>query len=180
MNKDQTVSRMSPSARVFTFGAVIWLIAFFPVRLSAGEAQDDVRIKTAMESVIEEDGHLDLDELRVSSHNGIVKLGGTVLTGDEKALAGLLATQVPGVRGVENDIAVVPPLNQDVKLEKRAENTLLQNPLLHITELKIRVRYGVITLRGIVREESERRLTDQLLSDLPGVVKVKNKLEVLE
>jgi osmotically-inducible protein OsmY len=178
--KDRTVSRMSRSAPVLTFGAVIGLIAFLPVRLSAGEAQGDVRIKTAVESVIEEDGHLDLEELRISSHNGIVKLGGTVLTSDERALAGLLATQVSGVQGVENDIAVVPPLNQDVKLEKQVEDTLLENPLLHITELKIRARYGVITLRGIVREESERRLTDQLLSDLPGVVMVKNKLEVLE
>jgi osmotically-inducible protein OsmY len=139
----------------------------------------DLWIKAALEAVIEKDGRLVLDDLNVSSHDGIVKLGGVVVTADEKALAELLATQVPGVKGVENDIMVEPPLDQDFKVEKDAERTIIENPLVHITELKIRSRGGIVTLRGIVKRESEKKFAGELLSELPDVERVKDKIEVL-
>jgi osmotically-inducible protein OsmY len=49
-----------------------------------------------------------------------------------------------------------------------------------IARTSLPARYGAITLRGIVRQESEKRSADRLMSDFPGVAKVKNKLEVLE
>jgi osmotically-inducible protein OsmY len=160
-------------------GAVMLCAVLMPARPAAGGANKDLQIETAVESVIEEDGHLDLDELRIACHDGVVRLGGTVLTVDERALAELLAMQIPHVRAVQNNIKVERPSDQDVVLEKRAESTLLENPLLQITELLVRARHGVVTLHGIARDQGEKSLAGRLLSDLPGVVKVRNKIEVL-
>jgi osmotically-inducible protein OsmY len=179
MKKDRTVLRMSLPATVGLFGVVMLCTVFIPARPAAGDANKDVQIETAVESVIEEDGHLDLDELRISCHDGVVRLGGTVLTVEERALAELLAMQVPDVRAVQDNIRVERPSDQDVELEKQAESTLLENPLLQITELLVRARHGVVTLHGIARDQGEKSLAGRLLSDLPGVVKVRNKIEVL-
>ena len=164
------------SARVVILGMVLLIILSAPA--SAGH-RGDLRIKTAVESVIERDGRLDLDDLGVSCHNGIVKLSGTVLAGEEKGLAAQLAMEVPDVQGIENDIQVVPILNENFKVEKEAESTLLANPFLHIRELKIRARYGIVTVKGIVYHKSEKRFVSELLSELPDVKRVINKIEVL-
>src|ERR1700751_1608731 len=96
---------LGPSPRVVVLGLVLLLP--FSAPASAGH-RGDLWIKAAVESVIERDGRLDLDDLRVSSHNGIVKLSGTVLAGEERGLAAQLAMEVPDVQGIENDIQVVP------------------------------------------------------------------------
>jgi len=143
------------------------------------QMQNDDAVKTAVESTIERDGHLNLDDLQVSCADGLVTLRGTVLTGDERGLAELLAMQASGVRGVRNDIAVVLKLDRDLKLEKLAERTLLDNPLLHIAELELQSRHGVMTLHGIVLDPNERWLAQRLLSELPGVHGVVDDIEVL-
>ena len=164
------------SARVVFMGMVLLLpLSATPLAGHGG----DLWIKAAVETVIERDGRLDLDDIRVSCHNGIVKLSGTVLADEEKGLAAQLVMEVPDVRGIENNIQVVPVLSENIKVEKEAEATLLANPLLHIRELKIRALYGMVTVKGIVYHKSEKIFVTELLSDLPDVKQVINKIEVL-
>jgi len=141
--------------------------------------KSDLWIKTALESVMEKDGHLNLNRIGVSSHNGIVKLDGTVYTGEEKGLAELIAMQIPGVRGVENDMRVIPPLDQDIAIEKQARAALIENPLLDIEQLRVHVVNGIVTLQGIVDRTRERQLADRLVSMLPDVDKVVDRMETL-
>jgi osmotically-inducible protein OsmY len=141
--------------------------------------KSDLWIKTALESVIEKDGHLNLNRIGVTSHNGIVTLKGMVLTGEEKGLAELLAMQIPGVRGVESDIRVIPPLDRDIAIEKQARAALIENPLLDIKQLRVHVVNGNVTLQGIVDRSRERHLADRLVSMLPDVDKVVDKMETL-
>jgi len=163
--------------RVMILGMFVLLFVFSSPAIA--RYRGDVLTKAAVESVIERDGRLDLDDLKISCHDGIIKLRGTVLSGDEKGLATELAMEVSAVRGIENDLQVVPILSDDLKVEKEAESTLLANPLLHIRDLRIRSRHGIVTVRGLVYHRSEKRFVTELLSDLPDVKRVINKIEVL-
>jgi osmotically-inducible protein OsmY len=143
------------------------------------QEKSDLWIKTALEFDMEKDGHLNLNRVGVSSHNGVVKLEGTVVTGEEKGLAELIAMQIPGVRGVENDMRVIPPLDQDIAIEKQAEAALIENPLLRIWQLRVHAVNGIVTLWGIVDGSRERHLADRLVSMLPAIDKVVDKMETL-
>ncbi|HET6464798.1 MAG TPA: BON domain-containing protein [Nitrospiria bacterium] len=167
-------------------GGALWVVSVLFVTLTQSTAshamqheKSDLWIKTAVESFMERDGHLNLNRIGVSSHSGIVKLNGTVYTGEEKGLAELIAMQIPGVRGVENDMRVIPPLDQDIAIEKQARAALIENPLLDIEQLRVRAADGVVTLLGIVDRNREKHLADRLVSMLPDVHKVVDRMETL-
>lgn len=163
------------------FGTAIFFMVSIPAPVSPATQteQGDLWIKTALESVMEKDNRLSLNRIEVASLNGIVKLGGTVLTDDEKSLAERIASQIPGVKGIENDMDVLPAVDSNSELEKEAKATLIENPLLHIGELRVQARDGVVTLNGVVQQSKEKRLAKRLVALLPHVYSVVNKIENL-
>jgi osmotically-inducible protein OsmY len=163
------------------FGTAIFVMVSIPapVFLATQTEQGDLWIKTALESVMEKDNHLSLNRIEVASVNGIVKLGGTVLTDDEKGLAEQIASEIPGVRGIENDIGVLPAVDPNSELEKEAKAVLIENPLLHIGELRVEARNGMVTLEGTVNQTREKHLAKRLVALLPNVHGVVNKIETL-
>ena len=74
---------------------------------------------------------------------------------------------------------VIPPLDQDIAIEKQARAALIENPLLEIEQLHVRVSNGIVTLWGIVDRSREKHLADRLVSMLPSVEKVIDKMETL-
>jgi len=167
-------------------GRALWLASVLIATLIQAPAshamqpeKSDLWINTALEFDMEKDGHLNMNRIGVSSHNGVVQLEGTVVTGEEKGLAELIAMQIPGVRGVENDLRVIPPLDQDIVIEKQARAALIENPLLDIGQLRVHAVNGIVTLWGIVDRSRERHLADRLVSMVPAVEKVVDKMETL-
>jgi len=178
---------MSIGSWALFVAAVFWVVRV--TVLASPEVQQnksDLWIKTAVESLMEKDGHFNLDgysgldRVAVSVHGGTVLLRGTVLIGEEKGTAELLAMQTTGVHAVENDIQVIPMLNQEVALEKESESDLDENPLLEIRELRVRAQDGTVTLKGIAPRGYEERLADHLVKMIPGVDAVRDKIEVLK
>lgn len=168
--------------------ASVLLMVMIPVPASPAMQMEkgDLWIKTALESIMEKDGYFNvdgyssLDRVHVSVHRAIVKLGGAVLTGDEKGEAEVLAMQVPGVHAVENDIHVIPVMNKEVELEKESDSAIDENPLLDIRELRVRAQDGTVTLEGIAPRGYEEQLADQLVKMIFGVDAVHDKIEVLK
>lgn len=153
-----------------------------PIRRSTVRGVSDLWISSALESVIERDGHDDLTRLprvSVATHDGIVTLSGAVLTDAEKGLAEELASEIPGVRGIDNTINVTPALNRDLAIEKAVQAELVEDPLVHIRDLRVRADDGVVTMEGIVSQHGEKRLARVLVARLPDVDQVIDKLETV-
>lgn len=72
---------------------------------SSQQQQDDSRIAGQVQAVLA-DGALNLSELSVKSVQGVVELSGIAATAEDARRAADLARQVPGVRGVKNDLKV--------------------------------------------------------------------------
>lgn len=75
-------------------------------RESAGEYVDDSAITVKVKSAFVKDPVVKAIDVKVETYKGIVQLSGFVNSEAEKAQAERVATAVPGVTSVKNNIAV--------------------------------------------------------------------------
>jgi osmotically-inducible protein OsmY len=72
----------------------------------SGEYIDDKSLSARVTSALNEAPEYKLNSVTVVSFRGVVQLSGFVTTPDQKGKAGEIAQQIPGVKSVENDIAI--------------------------------------------------------------------------
>ncbi len=85
---------------------------------SLGQQIDDKLISSQVKAKLTTDRALNLISTGVGTQFGVVRLTGTVQTPDQKTEAERIALRVAGVRGVNNEILVVP---KDQRTAKAAE-----------------------------------------------------------
>ena len=119
---------------------------------------------------------------------GIVTLGGDVASESNKAQAESLAKSMTGGQVVADEIAVLPAgadqeakaINSDLDqgIEKNLDAVLIQNKLHE--DVHYGVKNGVVTLRGEVGSERERRSAETIATAVPNVKQVVNALQVVK
>ena len=75
---------------------------------SFGQQVDDKVISTQVKTKLMTDRAANTFSTGVGTQYGVVRLSGTVHTPEQKAEAGRIAARTAGVKGVQNDIVVVP------------------------------------------------------------------------
>jgi hyperosmotically inducible periplasmic protein len=73
---------------------------------TAGQYMDDAAITSSVKSKLVSDKFANLTRIDVETTNGTVHLLGIVENPDQKVRAGKLATQVAGVKSVDNDLEI--------------------------------------------------------------------------
>ncbi len=74
---------------------------------TVGEHIDDATLTTKVKTSLATQSNLKALHIHVKSHNGTVRLTGTVPDATQKSLAGETAANVSGVKGVRNHLRVV-------------------------------------------------------------------------
>jgi hyperosmotically inducible periplasmic protein len=118
--------------------------------------------------------------------NGVVTLAGHVATDAEKAEAALLARANAAGQVVSDEIAVLPPGNENAAktvaadLDKAIEKNLDAVKALNRLDenVKYAVKNGVVTLTGSVDSQSARAQAQQVAGTVPNVQQVVNELQV--
>lgn len=82
---------------------------------SVGQQIDDKVISTQVKTKLTAERAGNMISTGVGTQYGVVKLTGTVHTPEQKAEAERIASRVAGVRGVQNDIVVVPVHRETAK-----------------------------------------------------------------
>jgi hypothetical protein len=86
---------------------------------STGQYIDDKGLAKDVRSALKNNPVYKLDEVNVSSFRGTVQLSGFVSIEDQQRRAGEIASEIPGVRSVENNISIKPgPLRQQEVLRQ--------------------------------------------------------------
>lgn len=75
-----------------------------PTRESTGEYVDDSVITTKVKSAFIQDKDVKASDIKVETFKGVVQLSGFVANRTELEKASQVASQVPGVKAVRNDI----------------------------------------------------------------------------
>jgi len=79
-----------------------------PTKESTGEYIDDTAITTKVKTAFVQDKEVKVTEIKVDTFKGNVQLSGFASTSAEIERAVEIASQVPGVKSVRNDIRLKP------------------------------------------------------------------------
>lgn len=145
---------------------------------------DDAAITAHLRAQLANDAVLHLFRINVDTREGLVTLSGAVPTVDRKKRASEIATQVVGVRGVENLLEVAQARRvdrfEDAVIASKITSGLIQNPMTHSAAIDVEAKKGIVTLSGRVLSPKEKREAERIAWGTAGVVSVENQLEVLE
>jgi osmotically-inducible protein OsmY len=117
--------------------------------------------------------------VRVTVRNGFVILEGAVEWFYQKAAAESAVKYLRGVRGVQNDIAIRPPVRLSGTVVKHAiEEALKRTAEVDARQINVTVKEGTVLLSGSVRSWLEREEAERAASRAEGVTKVENEIAI--
>jgi osmotically-inducible protein OsmY len=132
------------------------------------------RVETAREAAADGVGAVD-----VAIADGVITLDGSVISLSHKRLVGVLAWWTPGCRDGVNALDVVPAEDDnDAEVADALRLVLEVDPLVHADTISAQASNYVVTLKGHVRSEPERRRAELDAWALFAVDRVINKIEV--
>jgi len=153
----------------------------------------DSEIMAQITATINQNKHFDDVMVKVSVKNGSVVLEGKVYDRKQKALAEKLAKNTPGVKLVENKLALTEPTFETLtELEMiSSKNNPVVSDMRNVLELHpsvnsqaIRIvsskRIGVFFLKGYVRSAEEREEIERMIEKISGVRYIINDLIIDE
>jgi NhaA family Na+:H+ antiporter len=124
------------------------------------------------------------DDAEVEVSRGIVTLRGRATMPFKVHDFEDLASRVPGVQAIENEVRVLPASQSDDRLRYLLAVQLYNHPLFAHYSMQIDppvhiiVERGAVTLTGIVFSEVERRTAEAISRMTVGVMSLTNKLDV--
>jgi len=148
------------------------------LKVQAGFHSDDELIQILRRRILNSPV-IESQEIMVSSLNGKVTLFGKVASQSEKQEAGLLASEVPGVKVIQNDLLVsLRDERTDQEIKDDIVAALTRDVYLTGLPITVTVDQAVVTLRGTVGSPFEKtRAADEALH-VSHVKKVDNKLTI--
>ncbi len=128
------------------------------------------------------DSRINAANIEVEVSNSKVTLSGGVRSEKAKKAAEIDALATPGVSAVVNRLDIRYPENQqlpnDVEIQSRIRDVLLWNANIDSTNVFVTVNEGKVTLEGTTSSYWQKKLIEEVASNITGVVTTVNKLEV--
>ena len=143
------------------------------------DTPDDAELRTTVQDVLRADPDLGAADIEVTVEDGTVRLSGSVPTFWERELARSIAVTLPGVRGLVNEVVVVPEGDHDdVELARTIADTLGRNRHVDLSQVDIEVVHGEVTLSGPLPDEGVRQQVLDAARHTRGVTGVTDLLQV--
>ncbi|MCB9850770.1 MAG: BON domain-containing protein [Phycisphaerales bacterium] len=145
------------------------------------DRRDDVTLKSDIESRFDSDYLINGQDIRIDVKDGVATLGGNTNTYQERSHAVDVASRVPGVVDVTNDISVNWFARYtDEHLKQRIEDRLQQHNATRwiANRVTVKVDDGTAYLTGQVQTWDERKEADRVAIMTDGVKSVDNRLQV--
>ena len=139
----------------------------------------DDELRAAVQDVLRADPDLGAAAIEVTVEQGTVHLAGSVPTFWERELARSVTVTLPGVRGLVNELVVVPEGDHDdVELARAIAATLARNRHVDLSAIDIEVERGEVTLSGPVADANVHRQVLDAARHAQGVTAITDLLQV--
>ena len=147
------------------------------VRAPKGAGLRDPEIARAAVSAIRMDLPLVADKIQVMLHDGHVTLSGRVAWHFQRESAERAVRRVLGVTGVRNHIELAPQI-QPSDIKHKIEEAFCRSAEVGANQISVQTNDGTVTLRGKVRNWSERTQAQDTAWSAPGVLEVRNEIQI--
>lgn len=151
---------------------------------STGQAVDDSEITAKVKAALIKDPETKARDIGVNTEQGVVQLSGFVGSDAERQEAQKDASQVAGVRSVQNELKIneqpttVGSTIDDTAITAKVKAALVGNPNTKAREIKVTTSHGVVELSGFVASNEEKDTAAQVASGVQGVKGVDNELQL--
>ncbi len=145
---------------------------------SVMSGRNDLKIQTDVLDELNWDPRFAPAEVGIEVDDGVVTLRGTVSSYAKLRAAEGIAARVTGVKAVHDHLEVLMAPEDDVELARKAALALSLDADVPEGALSCAVRDGVLTLRGAVDHDYQRRAAEQAVSRLAGVRELTMDVEV--
>lgn len=143
------------------------------------DTPSDDELRITVDEVLAADPDLADADIEVDVREGTVRLSGSVPTFWERELARSVTITLPGVRGLTNELVVVPAGDHDdVVLARTVAATLARNRHVDLSAIDIEVTKGRVTLTGQVRDENVHQQVLDAARYLEGVTEILDLLYI--
>jgi osmotically-inducible protein OsmY len=145
----------------------------------------DLNLKQSVMEALAANELVHADEIAVDiAPDGGVVLRGSVGSPLQRVAAARTAEDVPGVRRVDNQLHAQRIAEHLTHVDSRADadteaavlDALIADGELHVADIDVKVDEGNVTLRGLVKQESQREHAQRIAMAVQGVSQVRNEL----
>ncbi len=116
--------------------------------------------------------------VEISIQDGTVRLSGVAASLDEMERAVARASSDPAATQIINEV-VIPRGESDKILKRKALEALGNQTLLQAERVKVSVSKGRAVLTGEIGSFDENELARELVSRVPGIVEIENRIEIV-
>lgn len=147
------------------------------VRLTVGNYRTDEGLMHLTNEMLENHAMFPLEPPTATVRSGWVTLHGNVVSEIHKACAEEVVREIAGVRGITNEIAVVPAAPAR-GAKPSFEAALRRRPFIATDDLQVTVAGATMTLRGTVRSCVDHDDLLVLAARTRGIARVNDRLTV--
>lgn len=128
---------------------------------------------------------IDASKIKIFVEDRKVILSGITNSFLSKKLAEKITRQIEGVRIIENNIKVKYPKEllildiDDSKIQSNARTILELNASINKESIKVEVKNGIIILEGIIEIYWKKKIAEDFVSEINGVIDVLNNINVI-
>jgi len=143
---------------------------------------DDATITSRINAAMIKDDLVKAHQVDVDTVDGHVTLTGVVKTRPESLRAAEIATSVPGVKSVRNNLQIgekswSESLN-DQWLGSKIKSKLIAEPEIRSLNIDVDVEKGIVTLTGVVGNRNQKKRAIEIAKATEGTVRVVDNLTV--
>ena len=149
------------------------------VDVPGGELRTDTEIAASVRRTLEWDVFVDDERVRSTVSQGWVTLEGEVDSWGASVDAEQAIRNLAGVRGVRNELQVVPAPVHTEDLQQAIASALERHAEREARRIDVDVRNDCVSLRGVVDSWREKRAVVGAARGTPGVRVVEDHLRVL-
>jgi osmotically-inducible protein OsmY len=147
---------------------------------------DDAAVAKAILQAFSLDPRVQREGIEVHVKDGVVTLNGSVRRASERRAIESAARATRGVWMVRNDVGVKPGMvttrdpmvEDDPRIARRARTALRAHSDVHQHQISVEVTSGVAAVEGAVDSAFQKDIAGRIVSEVPGVVRVDNRLTV--
>jgi osmotically-inducible protein OsmY len=158
------------------------LVCLAAASVAAAPSASDARIESAARRSYTFRVLLKDDQVELKADQGVVTLTGTVANGYHRSLAESTVADLPGVKSVDNRLAVLgtpPAENTDAWLATKVRTALLFQRNVELARLQVEVKDAEVILSGEADSTAQKELTEEVAKTVEGVGKVTNHIKVV-